>query len=530
MDFPSLRRVGMDALGPATRALMVGGAVLTVGTAVVAALEAPPISISDASIVYLVPVVIAGALFGTWAAIGTAVGAFALYDFLFIEPLRTLAIEDPREWLELLLFLFIAVAIGRLTARESERAREAARRAQESQALFAISRMLATTPSLEGAAPAVVERLARDATMDRIWIALETPTKPRILADTHADRPPPGATTVWTLARTRGELPAQWVRVHVGQIRGGRSVVTASALFRVKMEADGEVLGYLWALRARHTGMPAREHTRLLALAADQLALAVRREQLAGAATEAEVARRSEALKTALLDSVSHDFRTPLGSIRATAGSLADPAIGWTTDETRRAGLTIEAQVDRLSRFVTNLLDASRIESGALRAELELFPVPELVEPVVTRLRPTANGRSLRVELDADLPPVRVDPVLFDHVLTNLLENALRHTPDAAPIRIGARSPDPACVDVVVEDGGPGVSPSTFPRLFDKFSAPARRDEGGRRGLGLGLSVVRGLVEAMGGEARAVRSDLGGLAVHISLVAGAEPPADADDS
>lgn len=490
-----------------------------------ASLQGSPFAISDASLVYLVPVVLAGIVGGTWAAMATAVGAFLTYDLLFIEPRLTVTIDDPKEWLELLLFLFVAVAIGRLAGLQGERAREAAQRAHEAQALFAISRILATTPRLEEAAPPIVERLVQDAGVDRVWISLEHGGRERIVADSHRGLPRPGAASVWSLTRTPGDLPAAWVRLHLGHDkRRGRTVPDDMAAFRVGMESGGQHLGYLYAARDRKKDLPAREQTRLLALAGDQVALALRREHLAREATEAEIMRRSDALKTALLDSVSHDFRTPLASIRAAAGGLTDPTAPVSSDVARSVGRTIEAEVDRLSRLVNNLLDASRIESGALRSAPELFELGLLIEPVVARYHDRLDGRSFALTLQRDLPPVRVDPIFFDQVLGNLLDNAVRHTPADAPIRVRARRLDGDFVELSVEDGGPGVSAGALPMLFDKFYRSAGHARGGRRGLGLGLSVVRGLVEAMGGQARAARSELGGLAVHLALPAGPEPP------
>ncbi|MDP9483404.1 MAG: ATP-binding protein, partial [Chloroflexota bacterium] len=303
-------------------------------------------------------------------------------------------------------------------------------------------------------------------------------------------------------------------------------VARSVALYRVRMEADGTVRGSVWATRARSAGEPAREETRLLALAADQIGQAMRREQLVSEATNAEVARRGEAAKSALLDSVSHDLRTPLASIRAAAGSLIDPAVTWTDADRRAAAIGIDAEADRLDRLVTSVLDLSRIEGGSLHPDLEVFDLATIVEPVVERLRPIAGQRPIDVAIPDDLPPVRVDAVLLDQVVANLLENAVRYAAAPAPIRLRARSIDAQSVELVVEDGGPGVPPEARARLFDKFYRIGRRGEGSRRGLGIGLSVVLGMVEAMSGSVRAETSELGGLAVRVVLPAAPAPPPD----
>ena len=363
--------------------------------------------------------------------------------------------------------------------------------------------------------------------MDRVWIGRVAGARERTIADTEAGAPAPAAVTVSTLVRTAGDEPARWVRSHVpaGERPHGQDPGMArSVLYRVRMEADGTVRGSVWATRARSAGEPAHEETRLLALAADQIGQAMRGEQLAAEAYDAEVARRSEAAKSALLDSVSHDLRTPLASIRAAAGSLIDPAVTWTVEERRSAAIGIDAEADRLDRLVTSVLDLSRIEGGSLHPDLEVFDLATIVEPVIERLRPLAGARPIDVAIPDDLLPVRVDAVLLDQVVTNLLENAVRYAPPPAPIRIIARLIEPGTVELVVEDGGPGVALEARARLFDKFYRVGRRGEGSRRGLGIGLSVVLGMVEAMNGTVRADSSELGGLAVRVVLPAAPAPP------
>ena len=197
----------------------------------------------------------------------------------------------------------------------------------------------------------------------------------------------------------------------------------------MRIETGGSEFGSLWAVKPGATGSLDAEATRLLSLAADQLALGLRRDRLRGEATSAEIARRSDALKSALLDSVSHDLRTPLASIRATAGNLADPDLDWSNDEVRRAAETIDAEAQRLDRFVRSVLDLSRIESGALRPDLEVFDLPELLERTVTRFRPVLGERPITMEVAPGLPLVRVDAVLLDAIVSNVLDNIADHTP-----------------------------------------------------------------------------------------------------
>jgi two-component system sensor histidine kinase KdpD len=300
-------------------------------------------------------------------------------------------------------------------------------------------------------------------------------------------------------------------------------VLAGRQVFRVTIEAGGRTLGALWALRERDAGPPRTEETRMLAAAADQIGQATEQDRLRADATSAELARRSDALKSALLDSVSHDLRTPLASIRAAAGSLMDRTVGWSADDEAAIVTTIDREAERLNRLVTNLLDVSRIEAGGLRAEFEPYALDDIVETAVARLRPSLGGRILTIDIPPDVPPVSVDATFIDQALTNVVENAIKYVPEGAPIRITATTVDPGRVRLVVEDGGPGVPAGSLARLFDKFYRVARPGEGSRKGTGIGLTVVRGLVEAMGATVSARPSDLGGLAVTIELPIAAAP-------
>ncbi|MFL5749410.1 MAG: sensor histidine kinase, partial [Chloroflexota bacterium] len=173
--------------------------------------------------------------------------------------------------------------------------------------------------------------------------------------------------------------------------------------------------------------------------------------------------------------------------------------------------------------LVRDVLDLSRVEGGALHPQLVALDLRDVVEPVVERLRPALGGREVRVELPSDLPPVSGDPVLLDAVVSNLIENAARHAPAPAALAVTGRTSD-AVVELAVDDAGPGVPREDVDRLFEKFFRVDRPGEGSRRGMGIGLAVVRGLTDAMGGRVVAEPSPLGGLRVVVSLPIGGEPP------
>ncbi len=527
-------------------------ALIAGSTLAVAALETWG-GLQDASSAYIPAIVVVAAALGTIPAVAASILAFIAYDFFFVQPTLTLTVATPTEWLSLLLFLLVAVVVGRLTALLADREREASQRAREARVLFAISQDLATAPTVTDAIRLVTERLRGETRMTRVWCGLgPTVLDERTVADTSRGDARPPLSPRFVLEReptaVDGTLAGAgagagagaagaglaagsrfaWVRVREPLPPGRGGAEGSEAVFRVPLVSAGVALGSFWASRPRTLAPPTDETTRFLLAAADQIAGAVERDRLATDATEAEVARQSDTLKSALLDSVSHDLRTPLAAIRVAAGHLADPQVDVPPVATRESARSIEREAARLDRLVANVLDLSRIEGGALHPAVEPYDLADLAEQVVDRLAPMLARDSVRVEVPADLPPVLVDPILADQILTNLLENAVAHAGPDRVVRVVAATMAPADqrvptrVELVVEDSGPGVPPREIDHLFEKFYRGSARRPGGR-GMGIGLAVVRGLVEAMGGSVAARRSSLGGLAVSVVLPAADEP-------
>ena len=246
------------------------------------------------------------------------------------------------------------------------------------------------------------------------------------------------------------------------------------------------MLGALWGTRHADHPEPTRSETRLLALAAAQVGLAIGRERFRQQALVAEVARRDAALKSALVDSVSHDLRTPLAGIRAAAGTLADPAYERSPDEVRATATLIEDETKRLDRMVGGLLDLSRIQAGEIKPDREALDVEDAVRTVLVRMATVVGPRRVEVDIERDLPPVAGDAAFVDQCLANLVENVARHTPETATASIRAHPYDdggPAGVEIEVEDDGPGVDAEATRHLFERFyRGRASRSRDGRHG------------------------------------------------
>lgn len=501
-----LRRLGPDAAS-----VVAAVAILSV---VVGALEQIA-GFDNGAPAFLLAVVVVAVLRGTGPAVATAIGSFLAYDFLFIEPVYTFTVNDPAEWLNLILLLVVGVVIGQLAGRERDRAVAAIEGEREARTLFSVSFTLATEGDMAAALPAIAQMVGEEVRASRVWIvvgeAVATDTGPT--GSPIRTNPP----VYFTLRRKPGQVPAEWVRVHAPGRKAGAAPSKPSHAYRVAITSAGRTLGAIWLLRDRELGDPDAGEARVLAAAADQIGGSLERERLGREATTAEVARRSDVLKSALLDSVSHDLRTPLATIRAAAGTLMDPDIEWPPERRREMARSIDREAEWLNRLVTNLLDMSRIEAGELRPNLIVMTVEEVLNESVRRAGAVLGDRRLEVDVPPELPPILADEVLIGQVLANTLDNAAKYAGPGAPVRVSARETDDRLVRITIEDGGPGVPPEFIPRLFEKFYRVPRKGEGSRRGTGIGLAVVRGIVEAMGGRVEARRSDLGGLAIDIDL-------------
>jgi len=505
----------MKAVGSAVarswRGYAIGLLSVVVVTVLIGALE-PPWRVANVSMLYLIGVLATATLAGSGPAIVVSIAAFLVFNWFFVEPIHTLTVADPSAWFALLLFLVTAVITGQLAGDLRRRANEAAVREREATLLYAVAHLLTgieLTPALQAVADQLRDALRLRAVV--IEITTEDGAERLVSGDSELIRRSIGRVRAWMASGSERtpDRGHRWIRivpptggmaddhrVHVVPLRVGERRLGALAIVR----GDGAV---------RST------NDRLLTAVAAQIANAMERSRLRERATEAEVLQRADALKTALLNAVSHDLRTPLASIIASAGSLRQADVQWSAAERETFAADIEEQATRLSRIVTNLLDLSRMESGALRPERGWYDLSALVDDVVGRLRPLASAHRVRVAVPDDLPPVPLDYIEIDQVLSNLVENAVRHTPPGTDIDIAARVEE-GSVAIEVTDNGPGIPAEALANMFDPFVRLSTMP-GGKSGLGLGLAVARGLVEAHGGHLGAQRRSGGGMTFRFTL-------------
>jgi two-component system sensor histidine kinase KdpD len=472
---------------------------------------------------YLLAVMASAVLFGRGPAILASVASFLAFNFFFVEPHYTLSVTSNDEVVALLLLLIAGVITGQLTALLRQRADEARAREREAVVLYDVVRLMAD-PELERALTAVAERIRVELELSAAVIVFGKQSPIRVQADT-------GDSEAIALAReamgpaemvlgggqaptaTQRGQPGRWIRV-VPPTARALARLKSDRVRSVPVNLRGQPVGSIILVPtpgARKFG-PADD--RLLSAVAHQLGLALERLSLQREATEAEVLRRTDELRKALLNAVSHDLRTPLSSIMASAGSLRQRDVSWTDDQRGEFAEAIENEAQRLDRLVGNLLDLSRIEAGSIRPEKAWYDLGSLINEVAGRLRAVTTRHKLVINVPDTLPPVLFDYVEIDQVISNLIENAVKYTPAGTEICVSARSAGDH-VEVEVADRGPGIPEASMPHLFDAFYRAS--DSGLAKGSGLGLAVARGLVEAHGGSIRVENREGGGARFVFTL-------------
>jgi two-component system sensor histidine kinase KdpD len=476
------------------------------------------VELSDLVMVYLLAIVLVGMRHGRGPSLLASVLAVAAFDFFFVPPYFTFTVSDVRHTITFAVMLLVGFVIGGLTARLRGQAAAAREREQRTAALYAMSRELASTRGVDELLRVAVRHVAE---VFRCQVA--------VLLPDGAGRPLPRPGVRAQFEVDGSELAvSQWVYQHREPAGLGTATLPGAAALYLPLIAPRGPVGTLGVRPADRHAFDAPEQLHQLETFANQTALAIERAQLAAEAEEARVRIETERLRSSLLSSVSHDLRTPLASITGATGALLEN--GAQLDPGTRQELleSVRDEADRLTRLVQNLLEMTRLESGALELRREWQALEEVIGTALRRLGRRLEGRRVTTDLPPGLPLVHVDGVLIEQVLINLLDNALKHTAADVPIRIIATATDRA-VTVEVADRGPGLPPGEEARVFEKFyrgsSTPAR-------GAGLGLAICQGIVSAHGGRIWAQNLPEGGVAFLFTLPlpeAGPPPPGDRAD-
>ena len=485
---PPPERRGLAAPSPLSLAGGIGAAALSVAAAVGAGLLLEHwLHLPNLSMIFLVAVIFCALRFGLWSAIAAAVLSFFAYDYFFVEPVYDFSISEPQEILALLVFLVVAVITGLLAGRVREHSLHMTQRIDSARALFEFSRKVSGAATLDDVAWAAAAQ-AQKALQARCVVTLAPVDGELRLA---AAWPPIDALEV-------GEMGAARWAFEKAEPAGWRTGTLPNVRFQFRpLVTPRGVVGVCGVQPKRGDEPISPQDDRTLSSILDQTAIAIDRAQLMEQSIRAAALEENEKLRTTLLSSLSHDLRTPLASITGAVTSLRELGDKMSASDRQDLLASIEEEAGRLSRFVKNLLDMSRIEAGALEVRRDWVDVADAVRGAAQRARKAFAETKIAISVAPNLPFIRADANLLQQVLFNLLDNANKYGGGAA-VAVHARQ-EGGDVVVTVTDEGPGVKASDLERIFEKFYRGGRPD-GRKAGTGLGLSICRGLVEAMGGS------------------------------
>lgn len=410
------------------------------------------------ALLYLIPLGMITAYWGLGPGISSALLTFLVFNYFFIKPYYLLAVHQPSDVVILIVFLIVAVVISQLVARAQAGLALATAREREATQLYELSVALAGLHNDHTIAEILAKHIQAISQGEAVELNIMG-AQPFVFHIPESD--PPGRAPELI-------VPIQAARGVLGEIRLWRGAPVISS---------GE--------------------RRLLQTFASQGALALERASLAQAESRARVLEESDKLKSAILSSVSHELRTPLSTIKAAASSLRGKEVGWDSPARAELVAAIDDEADHLNILVGNLLDMSRIESGALKPKREWNILSEIVGSVLARMKHSAEEHQIEVEVSENLPLIPVDYVQMEQVFTNLLSNSLKYAPVNTRICIRAYT-DAETIHVQVSNQGPQVPPEHLERIFDKFYRTTAADR--VTGTGLGLSICKGIIEAHGGR------------------------------
>lgn len=461
------------------------------------------------ALVYLLSVVVLAMFVSPGATLVGATITALLWNFLFVPPVATFRISGSTDVMLFFTYFAVALAMGHLTARL--RAQQAAerRREQHATAMYLLTRELAQATDFADLLAIVIREVGR---ATRAEVALSMPDGGEDAAVT------PYFASTWSLS-SKEQSVASWAFRHRQPAGRGTDTLPSAEGIHFPLQAGERAVGVL-SLRFRHDTPLTGNERDLVEAFVRQIALVLDRQRLRDAEQRALMIEESERLSKTLLNSISHEIRTPIAAISSAAGNLtaardkAASELPWTmVDE-------IQEATRRLNRLVGNVLNMTRLESGRVRPRLEWCDVSDLVQVTVKETEKELAQHQLAVEVASHLPLVQMDFVLMQQALTNLLWNAAVHTPPGTRVQVLAHIENET-LRLTIADEGPGLPPESLPFVFDKFYRAPAAPSGG---TGLGLAIVKGFVEAQGGRVEARNQPKGGAAFQISLPVTRPPP------
>ena len=452
--------------------------------------------------IYLVAVVICALYLGRGPSLVAAITGVLAFDFFLIPPYYTFAVSDTQYILTFIALLTISLVVSTLTARVREQAEAAVQGEARATALYSLGRDLTSATDLEEISNIIIAHIS-EVFGREVAIFL------------------PGNGQVGVFAHSADYIPednelavANWVFQHDQPAGRGTDTLPAASIRCHPLKTGRGLVGVL-GIRPTEEGIfLSMEQRQSLLAFADQAALSIERAALAEQAKQAELLSAADKLQTALLNSISHDLRTPLVSITGALSTLEQD--DRHLDESAQHSLvrTAREEADRLNRLVGNLLDMTRLEAGALKVKREPCDVEDIIGTALGQMEERLTGRNVNVDVPQGTPMISADFVLIVHVLSNLLDNALKYSSKDSPLEVRSRQIGNE-IQVTVMDRGIGIPKEDLERVFDKFYRVQRPEQ--VTGTGLGLAICKGIVEAHGGRIWAEERAGGGTCVTMAI-------------
>lgn len=461
---------------------------------------------------YLLTVVWTALRYGRGPAVVASVLSVVFFDFFFVPPRLTFSVSDFQYIFTFIALLIVGLVVSNLTARQRDQALQAQRREQQTATLYALSKELAAAADMDGIARAIHTHIQQLTGYAGILFFPKNGSG-RVLPYKEEEFLQRNGNS-GILAESELAVAA-WAYTHDQPAGKGTNTLPASRGVYYPLRGTQEKSGVLGVLMPEeHMGM-SRDQRRLLEAFVNQVALAVERFHLVGKAQQVQVLRETEKLQTALLNSISHDLRTPLVSITGALSSLRDDSTPLDNATERTLLDNAYDEADRLNRLVGNFLELSKMEAGALRPNREMSDVQDLMGVALNQAAQRLQGRAVDVEIEPTLPMIPMDFVLMNQVLVNLLENAAKYSPDGSPITVRAER-NGRTVQLIVADRGYGIPIDEREKIFDKFYRVDGNNDS-IAGSGLGLAIAKGIVEAHGGTIQARSREGGGSEMVVAL-------------
>ena len=461
----------------------------------------------DIVMLYLLAIMVVAVRTDKGPALLAAAASVAAYDFFFVPPYFTFAVSDARHLLTFATMFVVGAAMSTMMVRIRRQEQDARRREARTATLLALSRDLSGARDEAAVASVLAEHVAR-----AFGAAVQIVT---------------GRGAAWQQLALSGVWPAdpandgllRWVVEHGREAGLGTETLPGSQALCLPIPVGEGARTALAMLPEQRQALDGPGMASLQAFVR-QGALALERARLAGVVNTAELRARTEEMRSSLLSAVSHDLRTPLAAITGAATTLRDDGASLAASQRTDLVDAICEEAERLERLVVNLLDMTRLAAGEMPVKREWVPLEEIVGSALTRLEERLGDRQVGVTIPSDYPLLHVDPLLFEHVFVNLLENATKYTPAHSPLEVVATQTADA-QRIAIIDHGPGLQPELAARVFDKF---VRGQHTGVGGVGLGLAICKGILDVHAGNIAVQATPGGGATFILEVPVAASPP------